>query len=521
MPPLHPFLFAAYPVLFLFANNMDEARLIHIWRPMLIALALALVLLVLARLILRNGPRAAVAASLCIAMMFSYGYAVTPLLNREVAGYVLGRGIVLVPVWTLLLLLGLWGILRSRKDLRDLGKALNVVSLVLVLLAGGQIVFNLVQPHRTSGAQWNEYLHGSLPSLQCDPPADMPDIYYIILDEYSGHDVLQSWFGFDNTPFLDALEDRGFQVARSSHSNYTFTYVSLASSLNFEYLQTLADEADIQRLNKQALGSMIQDSRIVHLLKGMGYRFYAFPSEFYVTNRNPNADATFRRSRRQMNEFERVLFSTTMLRPLSGGVHNHRANRLYVLDKLPEMPEMEGPKFVFVHLIMPHLPYVFTRDGGVPPKALAIKNAYTREEYRRLYIGQTEYLNKRMEQVLDALLEQSDKPPVIVVQGDHGFRHKIRDGDEVVQLHPRERASILNALYLPGATSEQVYPGITPVNTFRIILNTYCGANLPLLDDVTYVAGQGADGGYDFTKVASWQTQDSPDYRASETPSTR
>jgi len=32
----------------------------------------------------------------------------------------------------------------------------------------------------------------------------------------------------------------------------------------------------------------------------------------------------------------------------------------------------------------------------------------------------------------------------------------------------------------------QLYPGISPVNTFRVVFNAYLGADLPLLKDVSY-----------------------------------
>jgi hypothetical protein len=50
----------------------------------------------------------------------------------------------------------------------------------------------------------------------------------------------------------------------------------------------------------------------------------------------------------------------------------------------------------------------------------------------------------------------------------------------------RESISILNAYYLPGVDSSQLYDSISPVNTFRLIFNTYFGEDYELLDDRTY-----------------------------------
>jgi hypothetical protein len=42
---------------------------------------------------------------------------------------------------------------------------------------------------------------------------------------------------------------------------------------------------------------------------------------------------------------------------------------------------------------------------------------------------------------------------------------------------------IMNAYYLPDGGSELLYDSISPVNSFRVILNRYFGMNMDLLDD--------------------------------------
>jgi hypothetical protein len=49
-----------------------------------------------------------------------------------------------------------------------------------------------------------------------------------------------------------------------------------------------------------------------------------------------------------------------------------------------------------------------------------------------------------------------------------------------------ERTPILNAYYLPGGEDRWLYPSISPVNSFRVVLNAYFGADLPFLPDATY-----------------------------------
>ncbi len=50
----------------------------------------------------------------------------------------------------------------------------------------------------------------------------------------------------------------------------------------------------------------------------------------------------------------------------------------------------------------------------------------------------------------------------------------------------KEKVAILNAIRLPGAEAE-LYPVLTPVNTFRIIFNRYFGSDFALLPDESYL----------------------------------
>jgi hypothetical protein len=107
------------------------------------------------------------------------------------------------------------------------------------------------------------------------------------------------------------------------------------------------------------------------------------------------------------------------------------------------------------------------------------------------YIGNTfcirSYLNERMVEVVDAILSNSKQPPIIIIQGDHG------PGNYFNMIEPdntclKERYSILNAYYFPNHDYDTLYPGITPVNSFRVVFNQYFGTSLELLEDKSYYA---------------------------------
>ena len=84
-----------------------------------------------------------------------------------------------------------------------------------------------------------------------------------------------------------------------------------------------------------------------------------------------------------------------------------------------------------------------------------------------------------MLEVIDAILDDYDEPPIIVIAGDHGHeRH-----------NPAISNEILAAFLLPDGGASAVYPSITSVNHFRAILDYYFGLNLGLLEDRVYNSG--------------------------------
>jgi hypothetical protein len=87
---------------------------------------------------------------------------------------------------------------------------------------------------------------------------------------------------------------------------------------------------------------------------------------------------------------------------------------------------------------------------------------------------------------VDAILERSSTPPIIVIQSDHGPGL----GTDVAKVEKTdlfERMSNLIAVYAPRA-SEHLYPTITPVNVFRVLFNTYLGGRFQHLPDRSFYA---------------------------------
>src|ERR1043165_6825073 len=70
----HPILFGAFPLLALYATNIGEVPIQHVFRPLLISLAGSVAAWALIAFVTRNGRKAALAASALILVFISYGH---------------------------------------------------------------------------------------------------------------------------------------------------------------------------------------------------------------------------------------------------------------------------------------------------------------------------------------------------------------------------------------------------------------------------------------------------------------
>ena len=486
---LHPLLFALYPLLFLYARNMEGGDIHILALSSLAALCVTFLLWALTRVVLRDGGKASLIVSCALILFFSYGQMYLLIVDRTISSFEIGRHRYLLLLWAGIFLLVCYYTARTRRDLKTATVFLNTAALILVGMALIQIgvkSIRLVSRNRRDRAYYEEVSTKTSPA---SPAAiQKPDIYYIILDGYAGSRSLREIYGFDNTEFITALREKGFLIPARSHSNYPLTYLSLASSLNMEYLDSpeisscggTTDCEDIFR-------RMIQSNRVEAFLKSRGYTIIAFASGFDMTNQDMLAEITYT-AESSVTRFKQSLVTTSALVLLEKFffIEDCRRLVLFNFEKLAQAARVTGPKFIFCHLMIPHPPYVFDSQGA-PVYSNPLSEIPTWEK-RQAYIEQLQYLNRRIEGLVETIRSVSETPPIIILQADHGsaalFVGKSWDdpSDEMVQ----ERMDIFNAYHLPGEGRESLYDTITPVNTFRLILRAYFGADYELLEDKSY-----------------------------------
>lgn len=488
---IHPLLFAAFPVLFLFARNKGALPLNVIFAPLAATAILSLTAYTLIKILLKDRKKAGLITSVFFILFFSYGHI------HQFFGI---ADPILLACFTAVFLSSTYYLVKAKDGIGFLTSLFNVTASLLVAFSIADIglyeLAGLSAKHRNAPVVEN-----ARPVPKTSMPASMPDIYFIVVDAYAGPDVLKELYGYDNSEFLDYLKGKGFYIAGKAAANYCQTGLSLASNLNLRYLDDLAGmDSD----NVKPLKFMIQDSVVFNFLRQRGYKIMAFSSGRYETEIE-NADI-YMGGGWAPDEFQNSIISTT---PIPGILKMikapdqfdmHRSRILYTFRHLPDAADIKGPVFVFAHIEAPHPPFVFGRNGEAVKTDIMFrehdgdwlvrKGRLSRDQYVKYYVDQLIFVNARLKTAVETILARSDTPPIIILESDHGPRSMLY-WSEPEKTNFEECMSILSAYYLPADGAGYLHEDMTPVNTFRVIFNRYFGTGYEILEDKNFFSTAG------------------------------
>jgi hypothetical protein len=509
--PLYPFAAAAYPVLALAAANQGElVRPGHLVRPLAVALGVAAVLWLLARLATVEVHRRAIVTFVAVVVFSSYGYWQAVLLDLPPLDR-LAADAVAFPLAVAMVLGTGWSARSGGRTHPGVTRYLNVV---LALLVGSALV--ALAFRAPGGAVAVEAPNDPLPARNASAlSTNRPHLFVIVPDKYTGSRSLAAHYRYDNGAFERELESRGFVVARNARANYVQTFLALATMLNWDYVDRIAGRIDAEEERRELLYPSIEDNRTRRLLQAAGYRFVFLPTGYAPTAANRFADVQLAAPGATAREFEAAWLRTTMLYPMltgwcrecTGGlvwnVHESAASIAWRFEQLERLAESDRPLFVLAHLPVPHEPYVFAADCAArrPYWPLRDDGPHT-ERVKGAYVAQIACLNRKLLHLFDAIQQRSRRPAVIVLQSDHGHGRFGLNPPAVERMPAAqlvERLDVLAAYHLPGAPAALVHDSIGPVNAMRAVMRHYFGADLPPLEEASYWSD--AAHPYRFTRV--------------------
>lgn len=496
--PWYAPVFAAYPLLYIAATNPGQVEGLTVMAFAATAVIGGCLLVVFLRPILGSWAMAGLGAAWVLLLFYAYGpvnewwldYVRTGLEQRraERNWYNANPQLAHSAIWTLLVLAGINRLRRARTlNAAGLTSGLNLMSILLASFLLIQAVVNVAH----GGAAIAQSPDRQAFTTEKAPAATAPDIYFIVLDGYARADILAEYYGFDNRPFIDGLRQQGFQVSDASRSNFTWTFLSLGSTLNFDYIQPLlGDTLDPASRDRKDAYRLMRDNRAAHFLRERGYRSVQLQSTWGGTGSNPFVDQFLPCHTGLFgNEYLRAIADASWLRALESKASMDIAScHLRNFETLAAQAKAPGPKFVVAHFVPPHHPYLFDREGKVLRRAnISDQFEFQKRlwEDRQSYVDQLAYINRRIGEIVARLIADSPRPPVILLVSDHG--PNLRDGFDPPDQR-RIRLANLTAMYLPGAPSGLVPAEATPVNHLRRIFNFYFDAELPLLPDRYFIS---------------------------------
>lgn len=501
--PFFALIFSAYPSLALLSTNIREVEPGVVLRPLLFSLVGTAILLILLRFLFKEWLQASFATTTLLVFFFSYGHVTRLISDRIDPAFNRTIQITLYLIFLVLTALIWRWIAKARANIGRWAAPVTIFAIVLIVFPVMQIVSFGVSSGSTSKAPSvstpvpdsiaETGQESSSTTTPANPvnldPSQYPDVYLIVLDGYSRADTLKV-LGYDNSEFLKTLEDMGFYVAQCSRSNYRHTLLSMSSTFSMDLLWRAIPNSGPTDNNAAPLYERLVHNPVRSDFEQRGYTTVAFDTG-YQWDQWTDADHYLKPTTGEsgpvspITPFEYLFLKSTAVYPFIENSpleiqrfygHYERVN--FTLDELPKVADsIPGPKFVYAHIMAPHTPYIFLPDGTLNTDSRFYNTETGTPSNLKLqaegYINNVRYVNSRLPAILEKIITNSKIPPIIVIQGDHGYVLEER------------RFNNLMAFYFPNGGNASLYPTITPVNTFRLISNLYFGTDLKLRNDVS------------------------------------
>ena len=504
----HPFLVAVFPILIIYSQNIGRVNFEDLILPIILVLIFSIVLYYTLKIILKNPFKSALIVTIILILLFSYGHVYYLLNDVSIDGFDIGRNLYLIPAFGLALGILIFFTIRAGRVFDNATSIINVVSIVFIMVAISNVVF--------VGAEITNYDKDSSQELFYETRdfsgyfephkflisenQELPDVYYLILDEYARNDALLEYHDFSNHELTEFLENKGFHIAKNSFANYPMSVQSIPATMNMNYINFLADEIGTEVRNYKPLNEknygLYPNNMVIKNFKEMDYKIITFNTFALHLHENPLADETFCHRDKFLldNRLVDVLARTSIfgyyverwaegeLRQVTLCAFENFGNAGNVFDE---------PVFVWAHVMLPHPPWIFGPNGEeiTPGKPLLITdNPEFRDsgwEPKRQYIQQVQFANKKTIEAVENILE-NNKNAIIIIQGDHGTAWETNWMDPSKD-DTWQRLRNFDAIYFPDENKRvQLNDDRTLVNTFRIVFNSYFGSDYEMLEDKMY-----------------------------------
>jgi hypothetical protein len=489
--PIYPLVIAVYYPLYMMASDEGMTDVSNVLRPAIFCFLMALILMALLGVVLRNLHRAALWVAMVVVLVFG-----TRFLNRIIARVLGGEA---GPVGELYVLVGMAvvaiGLALFARPGVNMTRIANVVAVVMIAFPLLTLLLREFS-FTTATADNGRFLQENPGFDRAASSGIRPNIVHIVLDGYSRRDVLADLYHYDNTPFLDRLHEKGFVVADRATSPYNQTLMVMGSVFSGTMLEGSERLGSATEL-RETVRDSLRRNPVMATLSRLGYHTAALDVR-YDPVRMDFLDRLL--GQNTLTNFEAAVFERTSLYLVTYSLGLASASITPEIFSTPYERDLAAPFFLYVHLLAPHPPFDVNRHGEVVkqeggPRGMMDGDHFTgnrpnrREMYRHGYVEKLQFVNQGVLSMVDRILGKAEATTIIIIHGDHG------GGLHLLQNNPaasciQERFSPLLAVYATDGRLQRALPtDMNLANLYRIVFNTYFGTEMPLLPSRSLFAG--------------------------------
>ena len=543
------FMLSCLPILTDWLGNRYQVTLEDLYLPLMLSLLTSVVLTLIFAKSFRQNKLATMLGSIFALLVINQGYdsrlntflpilrAVAPLSDqKEREGVVYSLVFLLLIIGLAFAIIYLVKHITSAKkwQLDPFARALTIVIAVAFLLQVYPTVNTIIK-------EWTQFSYRPpVLAASATRTQNKPDVYYLVLDRYTNQNVLKTQFDFDNADFINYLNANGFSVDPNAHSNYPYTAMSIASTLNANYDGDMVKKfAGSSTQILQPYEDSIRYSSVIQKFKSLGYTYDQLGTWFEASNQAPLADHNYQPEGQLtvlgqtgiLNNFSKnkltqsaywqfvkygISFGNHKLISYSSisetGATNYKLKQLKSITSQPA-----GGKLVFAHLLVPHDPYYFNADGSL---STTPGTDNTGEPIKNKYLGQVQFINSQMKTLVDEIKKNSNNQAVIIIQADEGPYpsqlnaqnfDSVAVGDELdngdmtkwSDADLQMKYGVLAAYDIPAVNKADLAAGGNSVNIFRLALNSYFNTNLPYLPECSYALSEGREQSFVYKDITA------------------
>jgi Sulfatase len=426
---------------------------------------------------------------LCIFFFFGFSYDTLKILfsNNFFSSYSFILSFIL-----LLVLLLFFFIKKGIKNIFSVSKYIIVVLCVFIFIELVLYGYNLIT-NKTSKNNLCRYTVASAINKKKTCTAKDPDIFFIVFDEYMSSKGLSEYFNFNNRVIDSLFTSAGFYTSSGSKSNYNMTAFSLASTFNYNYLDLQKGDNTVSHNTFLKASTTFKENRLTSFLTRQGYdiiNYGCFDLENAILHTKPyfeSLSTDMIDNQTIISRIKKDIGWNFAIKNIFNGQFkipkDYKRNKEYHLYRnnfnieqtLKELTRPGNkPRFIYAHIMLPHDPYFFDSTGNFVSDTAILQGKINRGN---AYISQLIYSNKLLSKIIQAALTKTNRERVVIIEGDHGFGFH-----DDTTFKDREFKN-LNEYYFSDLDYHSLYSSVSPVNTFRIVLNKYFCYNLPLLKD--------------------------------------